>query len=435
MCLICLASASIGCSKAPADLSNLEDFVKHSYPVQSQALTDTVDLFIDYSSCVAQAKNSNWYNATHPSIVDCSPTFYSIKGNKIKKETSDRQQVYQLLNTITEVNNADIKSAVNMIVNSNHQAVLITDGEYFLSNASRDNLNNPYLAEEFRTWLTKGYDIYIYSEPYLENGRYEKFRYYMFFTDTKIKDNVYEKFARTVPADARVKLLHLNNGVPDITFAEDYPNINQALSPNPETTRHNSVMDVQEYLLSWSDMNSYLKTGSINEDYIFRGLFVNNRDENSYKINKVDAVVYQIYDQYTEFCDSLALEGNLPAAVPVSKLKKVKNVFKVNDGIFEETGEIVLELSKNFDGIGDRLSDEHPNLLRVDFVVSEAKDNFSGNDGLNSSFKWMSMSRMHQNMLNTSIYQSISQTISDPKMNPATEKSVIYTVYINTASI
>ncbi len=256
MCLICLASASIGCSKAPADLSNLEDFVKHSYPVQSQALTDTVDLFIDYSSCVAQAKNSNWYNATHPSIVDCSPTFYSIKGNKIKKETSDRQQVYQLLNTITEVNNADIKSAVNMIVNSNHQAVLITDGEYFLSNASRDNLNNPYLAEEFRTWLTKGYDIYIYSEPYLENGRYEKFRYYMFFTDTKIEDNVYKKFARTVPADTRVKLLHLNNGVPDITFAEDYPNINQALSPNPETTRRNSVMDVQEYLLSWSDMNS-----------------------------------------------------------------------------------------------------------------------------------------------------------------------------------
>ena len=66
LCLICLASASIGCSKAPADLSNLEDFIKHSYPVQSQALTDTVDLFIDYSSCVAQAKNSNWYNATHP---------------------------------------------------------------------------------------------------------------------------------------------------------------------------------------------------------------------------------------------------------------------------------------------------------------------------------------------------------------------------------
>ena len=161
-----------------------------------------------------------------------------------------------------------------------------------------------------------------------------------------------------------------------VLAAEDYPNINQALSPNPETTRRNSVMDVQEYLLSWSDMNSYLKTGSINEDYIFRGLFVNNRDENSYKINKVDAVVYQIYDEYTEFCDSLALEGTLPAAVPVSKLKKVKNVFKVNDGIFEETGEIVLELSKNFDGIGDRLSDEHPNLLRVDFVVSEAKDNF-----------------------------------------------------------
>ena len=81
-----------GCFSAPAlDLSELENFVEYNFPNEKQVLSDSVDLFIDYSSCVAQAKTSPWYNATHPSIVDCSPTFYSIKGNKIKRETSDRQ--------------------------------------------------------------------------------------------------------------------------------------------------------------------------------------------------------------------------------------------------------------------------------------------------------------------------------------------------------
>lgn len=40
--------------------------------------------------------------------------------------------VYQLLRTVKEVNNADIKTAVNRIVNGNRQAVLITDGEFLL---------------------------------------------------------------------------------------------------------------------------------------------------------------------------------------------------------------------------------------------------------------------------------------------------------------
>lgn len=94
--------------------------------------------------------------------MDCNPVFYSIKGNVIKEETKDRQMVYQLLRTVKEVNNADIKTAVNRIVNGNRQAVLITDGEFFTQGITGDNLNNPYLSESFRTWMKKGNDIYTY---------------------------------------------------------------------------------------------------------------------------------------------------------------------------------------------------------------------------------------------------------------------------------
>lgn len=70
--------------------------------------------------------------------------------------------VYQLLRTVKEVNNADIKTAVNRIVNGNRQAVLITDGEFFTQGITGDNLNNPYLSESFRTWMKKVM-IFIYT--------------------------------------------------------------------------------------------------------------------------------------------------------------------------------------------------------------------------------------------------------------------------------
>ena len=150
---------SCGGGSLTSDLSHLADFVEYNKQSAQVCLSDTVDLYVDYSTCVAEAKYSDYYKALHPSIVDCSPVFYSIKGRNIKKETDNRQHVYQLLSDIREVNNADIKRAVQMIVRNNHQAVLITDGEYYMGGSVRDNLNNPYLAEEFRallmmTWQT-----------------------------------------------------------------------------------------------------------------------------------------------------------------------------------------------------------------------------------------------------------------------------------------
>lgn len=170
---------SCGGGSLTSDLSHLADFVEYNKQSAQVCLSDTVDLYVDYSTCVAEAKYSDYYKALHPSIVDCSPVFYSIKGRNIKKETDNRQHVYQLLSDIREVNNADIKRAVQMIVRNNHQAVLITDGEYYMGGSVRDNLNNPYLAEEFRAWIEKGHDIYFYCEPYTESGRFSKTRFYI----------------------------------------------------------------------------------------------------------------------------------------------------------------------------------------------------------------------------------------------------------------
>lgn len=412
------------------DVSLLPDFHKTYFYKEKHSLSDTVDLFIDYSTCVAEAKNSSYYKATHPSIVDCSPIFWSIKGNKVTKETDDRQKVYQLLSTITEVSHADIKQAVRQIVDGSHQAVLITDGEYFQQGLVKDNLNNPYLAEEIRIWLNKGHDIYIYSEPYVEKGKFAKYRYYILFTDAMIANNINDRFSRSAPQDDRVKMLHLGNGVPEVRFSKNYPDINPSLSPVPDNCMSNAGFEVQEYGIGWGDIKDFLDGDDISVRYVFRGLFLDRNDSDCFCIKGVRPVVYQVYESYQNFCDSSYVNGGIPS---MGKLTQVKDVFGIDDDIFEETGEIVLCLDDNFDGVGNALSAELPNLLKVDFVVDEAENNFSGNDEFCKSFKWNSISAAQNYAQNTSMYESINQVIQDPHMKPAGK--VIYSLYISTSKL
>lgn len=425
-----------GCSgNITGDLSHLEEFDEYNFPSQGVTINGDVDLYVDYSTCVAEAKYSDYYRATHPSIVDCSPVFWSIKGSRITKETEDPQMVYQLLSNIHEVNNADIKQAVSDIVNKDNQAVLITDGEYFLKNSTRDNLNNPYLADEFRIWLNKGRDIYIFSEPYVESGRHNKFRYYMLFTDAELENNIYDRFSRSAPAGAsNVKLLHLNNGVPAVLRAESYPDINPSVSPVADNCRTDGRFDVQEYGVSWKDMRSYLSEGELEQRYVTRGLFVDKSAFDGYRIDEVAPVVYLVAEDYQEFLDSTYLEA--PVKPKASHITEVKDVFAIDKAAFGETGELVLVLDEDFDGVGNSLSYEWPNLLKVDFVVTKVSDNFTQNQDLNSAYQWRSISAAQGGAMNTSIFQSISQVLMDPGMNPVGKDSaVLYTLYLSTYSL
>lgn len=408
------------------DPTYFSEFIKHNTTEKQSSLSETVSLYVDYSTCVAEAKNSRFFAATHPSIVDCSPVFYSIKGSVIKKETDNRQTVYSLLNNIHEVNFADIKSAVGQIVNANNQAVIITDGEYYMKDGAKDHCNNPYLAEEFRTWINKGYDIYFYCEPYLESKKFNKYRYYILFTDDDIYDNINDRFSRSCSAeDYGVTVFHLSDGQLRVNMDENYPVINATVSPSENTKIENGI-DVQEYYTKWSDMAKYMTEGDIDQTYILRGLYVNNEESSSYKITKIKPVVYQLYPEYEAFCNSKYLGEELPKA---GKFKQVKNVFEIDEDIFEETGEIVLKLKEGFDGAGD-LSYDHPNLLKVDFVVTDAENNFTRNEDVNLAFRWESISK--DCLENTSLYESISQVLQSPKLNPKKREVVLYTVYIST---
>lgn len=427
-----------------ADMKSFIEYNGWEQEFNAETLGEEIDLYVDYSTCVSEAKNSAYYRTVHPVIVDANPNYYSIKGSQIKFETNNRQAVYQLLNTVREVNYADIKGAVQKIVDGNNHAVLITDGEYYQRKAGvRDSQTNPYLADEFRKWLGRGYDIYIYSEPYLESGRYSKFRYYFFFTDDNVKNNIRERFQRSVPEQSDVKIFHMSGKRPSVAFADGYPVIDEVLSPNKELKCSGNSYDVQEYYTGWGDIYNYLLDNAYDErgrqledgKALVRGLFVNNNLTNGYKVKGLKIRVSNVGADFASWLEAKTMAEEMEddsVTLPKAGSLRDYDLFTYDKELFEETGEIAIMLDK--DNTYEGLESDY-NLLKVDILMDGVVENFSQNNEANGCFQWLSIT--NNNQLNTSLYESIRLVLLDPTMNPVKreEEKLLYTIYMSTYNI
>jgi len=427
-------------SDSIADLSKIGDFhEKYSTTASYQQLNDSIDLFIDFSTCVAQAErdppeNAQFYHDVRPRLIHYSPTvtFWSIKGNSISRGYGD---LYNLLRGVDEHNYADLKSAVGRIVQNNNQAVLITDGEYFQQNTSRDNYNNPYLGQHFVNWLKKGNDIYILAEPYKENNIYEKFRYYMLFTNHKIENNIYKILKDVIKDHSNLKVVHLS--ISDFDIYTEYeginkPDVNQVLALNGYTYFSEPTFEFQEYQIEWSDIVEYIKNAPDPEtgkpmtggDYLLKGIFINAEEIKYHKIEDVDVKVYNVYDAYRTFEDTSYINKT-------NKFKEISEVFELDKDPFRKDGEIVLKIHKNFSGNG--LNSDSENLLKVDIVIKDVKHTFNEYIDNFSIFKWTSISPDFSGMENESVYQSIKNVLEDNTLSPKLiNNGILYTIYIKT---
>jgi hypothetical protein len=124
-----------------------------------------LSLYVDYSTCNVLGQNSPFYQALIPSWVDATKHYYSIKGDQIAEEEGN---TFNLLKSIQDYSYADLVSAAKKMANSDSESVLLTDGEYFQPTIAQGNINNPYMSEALKTWLKKGHDIFVFTEPYEE---------------------------------------------------------------------------------------------------------------------------------------------------------------------------------------------------------------------------------------------------------------------------
>ncbi|MBR1688019.1 MAG: hypothetical protein IJ710_05720 [Prevotella sp.] len=376
-----------------------------------------VDLYIDYSDCMTTATQSEFYTNVQPAIIACNPNYYSIKGQDIKFETNDKMKVHQLLNSITNVDYSNLKGAVDSILKNKHEAILITDGEYYQQGIGA-NLNNPYLADEFKEWLSQGLDIYVYSEPY-QSGAFTKNRYYMLFTDHRIDNNIQQIFSRNAPQSSVVKMVHLYSGIPSAQIAESGVTLNEQLLDDGS----GKVFLGQGYEwhildAKWDDVYNYIANAEDKKDRVFiKGIKLTVGEEDAYRPEEIEVKTYEISDAYQEFN---------PKGKQAPELGEELDDFLVVDESGWKKGEVVLKFDKEFNGEG--LDGSAGNLLRIDICVKHSKENFTGNPNIGDKFKFNSPYG-----LNTSVYESLKQTLLDPSISPEQRGNpVIYSIYLST---
>ena len=199
LCLGLPTLLTTGCSgnkvATPESEKYLSEFHEQYYGTEVDAIKgNELVLYVDYSTCISMGQSSAFFKELLPSFSNAAKSYYSIEGNEFVKHDAD--STYNLLRTINNVDYADLKGAVNRMAEGDSESLLLTDGEYFQKNATKDNLRNPYMADAFKKWLLRGHDIYVISEPYKEpyNGQlFDKKRFYLIFTDNRLPGNFYDR--------------------------------------------------------------------------------------------------------------------------------------------------------------------------------------------------------------------------------------------------
>ena len=419
---ICIASMiGIGSCKSPTQFTVDEKSIMEFHAKTDSAinrLDSHVNLFIDYSTCMVEAvKSSKFFSQIRPRITGLNPTLYGIKGDKIEMISSDNVSVNVELNKITEYPYADLIHAFSQICDTNNQAILITDGEYWTPGIG-EMTDIPYFKDPLVKWLSKGYEVYVYVEDYNEpyHGRlYSKKRCYFVFSDDNLKNNIFQELKRAFPVSpvsSTLKLYKLSGR--DFLLGGKlvvYDQIESTLI----TEKGFTALDIGS---DWGNLDMYVLNATNADDgtsvaggnYLIRGLKITPYPDSVYTFPELDIKVYNVSENYLDSTKEVNLESC-----------EAKDLFILDKELYKGTGEIGIKMSKNY---SNSLSEETENLLRIDIVAKETKKRLNMED-----FIWQSLSGKATNI---SIYQSILQTIEDQAIDPARSGKPLYTIYLKT---
>lgn len=413
--------------------------------------TGDMKLYVDYSTCVAQAMNdgSTFYKDMLP-ILQRASSYYSIKGPEVSLENEiiSDEGIYNELCNIQEVNYANLPKAAEDIANGDCEAILVTDGEYYQPNGAKSHNNNPYLHKAFNKWLRHGREIFIYCEPYVETYKgqqYNKKRFYFVFTDSEVKGNVYDLIVNQIPnIEKRTDVLqyHLTSSH-SLLSKEGHSNSsipNENLSA--EILEACGYYEVQDWsALSWKNIKKYIieavddETGNElkNGEAIISGLSLDRNTKGScFRIDDIYLEVSNLTEIYQQYCD--ARDGGQKAAQILSEnpLRDIKS-HRMNDFMildqdeFKRTGKIVIFFDKeNFDPTS--LHRNSTNLLKIDIKVGRFSNAFKDNNNARSRFEFDVLGQKGQP--NQSVVQSIDAVLAEQDIRDMMQGRTLYTIYV-----
>lgn len=437
ICILCL----VGCGcKMDMDDNYINQF-HNAYFEQciDEIKMKHVALYLDYSTCVKQAQDNGapFFDAISPYITDDGyvTDFYAVKQNVEKVQG----RVYDLIKRpVTNIIGADIKTAAETISSGNTEAILITDGEYYVPGNTKFNENSSWMSTAIIKWLKRGHEIFIFAEPYKEEGKYNKYRYYFIFTDTRYSENIYKLIDDNISMQSfpDVKPYHLT-----ANHFELYTENGKTSTPNDNLDCKpiycNGSYEVQVWdQLSWKDIYRFIATAtddmgnpSPNGNAVITGLKLDRNSRGScFRITDVDVRISNISNEYQNFC--VEIDGGLdPKQIakqdPIA-LEYGENFIKLDSDEFNKHGN--LDVYFDVDNFDPTLlyNNECGNLLKIDFVVKNFQNNFSGK--ADSIFTFDIPKK--DGKKNTSLVESIKVALSDTKVKEQLNNSVIYTIYV-----
>lgn len=428
---------SCGGIETPNDTKYLEEFHRVNFETNEKYLQENkLNLFVDYSTCNMLGQNSPFFQDIAASFVNKTSTYYSIKGNEIKQEQGD---VYTLLRNIEEVNYAELAKAAQMMAESDCESVMITDGEYYTPSIAKGHDNDPYLANAFKTWILKGYDIHIISEPYVEpyNGQsYNKKRFYIIFTDDRMQNNIFDRINRTVDFTQYpdVDIFHISASHPQLMgYGNNCSAQDSTLNSKSKGLGSFEIEDWDG--CDWKTIESVLVNGS-NNDYeeeenqqsditTSTPIIQMGIDRNSfgcYRIKSINLKVYDINQEYSDYYTGRA-NGGKPIHQDYT-LNELPNFMQIDAKEFEKHSKINISFDPlTFDP--EALSGKPYNYLKLDLTIGEVQPIF---DQHQDKFEFESITR--PGTKNVSVASSIKQCLADDKVIGKMKGQVIYSIYI-----
>lgn len=420
-----------GCNGEILEISfdEIETTFEKSEAKNRKILDQKTVLYLDHSSCVIDAvNNSDVWKAVFPNFTQYTDELVLIKGSdfeRIELERNENKVETTLKRIDKDIPWADIDKAVQEIVKGNNQAILVSDFEVFdsgmgtLTSKTRDLV--PYLSPWLKSWIERGFSIYIITEPYKEsyNGRLvDKKRFYFIFTDDKleapISDNVQSQIDNLIK-NGTCQLFKMTNSdisvispksdisANDLDFSVEYGNGFDFISIE------NSWDEIRNYVMK---LDEYGEPIPEEEKQPFVKNFKLNHGER-YKVENIKVIATNITADFVT--EKKKISGkNISAAFIIDQKAMKKNLINVylTDKIFAN----------------DFINAEYGgNLIRLDFVI----DQISLQPYDKMIFEWPSLYINEQAIC---VSKSIENALLDVNVIPSNEKrKLIHTVFIKTA--
>lgn len=418
----------------PNDTKYLQEFHLVNFEPNEKYLQEgKLNLYVDYSTCNKLGQNSQFFQEIAASLVNKTSAYYSIKGSNIQQEEGD---VYTLLRNIQEVNYAELANAAKLMAGSDCESVMITDGEYYTPSIAKGHDNDPYLADAFKTWILKGYDVHVISEPYIEpynGGMYNKKRFYILFTDDRLQNNIYERIRRTVDFTnyPDVDEFHISASHPQMKG-----NSSNNCSIQHEILESKSkgfgTFEIQDWDgCDWGTIEDEL-VNAVDEEtgeplkngtpIIQMGI-----DKNSfgcYRIKSINLKVYDINQAYYDYYEAKTNGEKIGRQdYPLSDMV-LENFMLIDDAEFDKHSKI--NISFNQDWFDPNVLSGNPyNYFKVDLTIGDVQSIFDQHE---EKFEFESITQ--PGMKNVSVASSIKQCLADDKVLDKMRGQVVYSIYI-----